>query len=187
MSHTAQLVALNSTRTMPSSRWLVLQGTAYPRRAEIEGHRAEPSSGTKSAVSNPKATGLCRCELKGSTMPTRQKPFFLSQQVLTFWQNVFGIAAIHGPAGLAARVACDLRVAGHWPLFCQRSRLANPSAGGCSPSGGPTRAKPSYSATVVSAEALAWGLVNRLVDDPHQNAHAWAEQSYHGTQMPSEW
>ena len=96
------------------------------------------------------------------------------------------IAAVHGPAvagGCELALACDLRVAGPLASFSlpEVSLGLIPSAGGCSRLPrliGPTRAKAVILGqhTITAQEALSWGLINCIVDDPHQHAFQWAEK-----------
>ena len=96
------------------------------------------------------------------------------------------IAAIHGPAiagGFELALACDLRVVGPLATFSLPEVTLGliPSAGGCSRLPkiiGPSRAKAVIlgQQEIDAKSALTWGLVNRLVDDPHQNAKEWATQ-----------
>lgn len=94
------------------------------------------------------------------------------------------IAAVQGPAiagGFELALACDLRVAGARASFAfPETRLGLlPSAGGTTRLTrlvGPGRAK----AVILAGErldattALAWGVVNRVADDPRSEARAWA-------------
>jgi len=96
------------------------------------------------------------------------------------------IAAVHGPAvagGCELALACDLRVAGPLASFSlpEVSLGLIPSAGGCSRLPkliGSTRAKAVILGqhTIHATEALNWGLINCIVDDPHQHALQWAEK-----------
>ena len=92
-------------------------------------------------------------------------------------------------------LACDLRVAGPLATFfhCQRSHWDS-----VLPAGGSSRLPKIIGASRAKAvilgqqeidakSALTWGLVNRLVDDPHQNAKAWATQFLNLIWMPSDW
>ena len=94
------------------------------------------------------------------------------------------LAAVQGPAiagGFELALACDLRVAGPRASFAfPETRLGIlPSAGGTTRLTrmvGPSRAK----AVILGGEpldaatALAWGVVNRVADDPRSEARAWA-------------
>ena len=112
----------------------------------------------------------------------------LSQQVFTSISEARSvtIAAVHGPAvagGCELALACDLRIAGPGARFAlPETKLGLiPSAGGCTRLArlvGPTRAKGMIlGGTEPGAEAaLAWGLVNRISDDPREEALRWAAE-----------
>jgi enoyl-CoA hydratase len=110
----------------------------------------------------------------------------LSQQVFSTISEArsVSIAAVHGPAvagGCELALACDLRIAGPKARFAlPETKLGLiPSAGGCTRLAklvGPTRAKGMIlGGTEPDAEmAMAWGLVNRIVDCPREEALRWA-------------
>ena len=112
----------------------------------------------------------------------------LSQQVFASISEARSvtIAAVHGPAvagGCELALACDLRIAGPRARFSlPETRLGLiPSAGGCTRPAklvGPTRAKGMIlGGTEPDAEtALAWGLVNRVVQEPREEALRWARE-----------
>jgi enoyl-CoA hydratase/carnithine racemase len=96
------------------------------------------------------------------------------------------IAAVQGPAvagGFELALACDLRVVGPRARFWLPETALGilPSAGGTTRLVrlvGPSRAK----AVILGGQqldadtALAWGLANRLADDPRAEARAWAAE-----------
>lgn len=94
------------------------------------------------------------------------------------------IAAVQGPAvggGFELALSCDLRVAGPNARFWlpETSLGLIPAAGGCrrlSAMIGPARAKSVIlgGRQIDAATALAWGLVDRIVDDPREEAARWA-------------
>jgi enoyl-CoA hydratase len=94
------------------------------------------------------------------------------------------IAAVHGPAvggGFELALACDLRVAGPNARFWlpETSLGLIPAAGGCrrlTAMIGPARAKSIIlgGRQIDAGTALAWGLVDRIVDDPREEAARWA-------------
>ncbi|MCB9763425.1 MAG: enoyl-CoA hydratase/isomerase family protein [Alphaproteobacteria bacterium] len=94
------------------------------------------------------------------------------------------IAAVQGAAvagGCELALACDLRVAGPKARFSlpETGLGIVPSAGGCTRLprliGAPRAKEVILGGRVVDADtALAWGLVNRLADDPLAEARAWA-------------
>ena len=194
MSHTAQLIRIEQhknhavislarpskahayTQDMLEELKAVIQSLPNSTKAAViqsEGHRAFCAGADLNELNNAHPTKALN---------------LLSQQVFNLLAKAsfVSIAAIHGPAvagGFELAMACDLRVAGPLATFSlpEVSLGLIPSAGGCSRLPklvGPTRAKAVIlgQQKVSAEEALAWGLVNRLVDDPHQNAHAWAEQ-----------
>ncbi len=96
------------------------------------------------------------------------------------------VAAVHGAAvggGFELALACDLRVAGPAARFWlpETGMGLIPSAGGCTRLPrlvGRARAKSLILGGQVldAREALAWGLVSRIADDPRAEALAWAER-----------
>ena len=100
--------------------------------------------------------------------------------------SAISIAAVHGAAvagGCELALACDLRVAGPQGYFSlPETKLGLiPSAGGCTrlvQLVGATRAKAVIlGGQIITAEqALDWGLLNRIAQNPQQEARQWAEQ-----------
>jgi enoyl-CoA hydratase len=111
-----------------------------------------------------------------------------SQRVFTslLRASFVSIAAVHGPAvagGCELALACDLRVAGPKATFSlpETSLGLIPSAGGTTRLArlvGVGRAKAVIlgGAVVDADRALAWGLVDRVVDDPRAEARRWAKE-----------
>ncbi|MSQ02928.1 MAG: enoyl-CoA hydratase/isomerase family protein [Myxococcales bacterium] len=100
--------------------------------------------------------------------------------------SVIVLAAVQGAAvagGFELALACDLRVAGRRARFSLPETALGmvPSAGGTTRLTrlvGASRAKAVILGGEVldAATALAWGLVNRISDDPRAEALAWATQ-----------
>ncbi|MCB9742846.1 MAG: enoyl-CoA hydratase/isomerase family protein [Alphaproteobacteria bacterium] len=96
------------------------------------------------------------------------------------------VAAVQGSAvagGCELALACDLRVGGPRARFSLPETALGivPSAGGCTRLPrlvGPARAKELILAgrQLEAEAALAWGLLNRLAEDPLAEAQAWAEE-----------
>lgn len=111
-----------------------------------------------------------------------------SQAVFTRLARLPGvtIAAVHGAAvagGFELALACDLRVAGPRASFSlpETGLGLLPSAGGTTRLArlvGVSRAKDVIlgGRTLDAPTALAWGVVQRLADDPRAEAEAWAGQ-----------
>ncbi len=99
---------------------------------------------------------------------------------------IVSVAAIHGPAvagGFELAMACDLRVAGPAATFSLPETALGliPSAGGTTRLSrllGPSRAKSVIlgGRTLDAQTALQWGLVDRVVPHPRQQARKWAAQ-----------
>lgn len=99
--------------------------------------------------------------------------------------KVISIAAIHGAAiagGFELTLACDLRVASKnaWFALPEVSKGLIPAAGGCTRL--TTLMGPSISkgvilgnAKIMAAQALQWGLLHRIDDNPRGNAFDWAQ------------
>ena len=100
--------------------------------------------------------------------------------------SVVSIAAIQGPAvagGFELALACDIRLASPKARFSlPEVRLGLiPSAGGCTRLPelvGQSRAKQIILGghELQAEEALSWGLLSRIVEDPLLAAQKWAEQ-----------
>jgi enoyl-CoA hydratase len=96
------------------------------------------------------------------------------------------VAAVHGPAvggGFELALACDLRLASPRARFWlpETSLGLIPAAGGCrrlTAMVGASRAKAIIlGGREIDAEtALAWGIVDRIVEDPRAEARSWAAQ-----------
>ena len=97
------------------------------------------------------------------------------------------VAAVHGPAvagGFELALACDARIAGPAARFWlpETDMGLIPSAGGTTRLArlvGAARAKEVilFGRRLSAADALAWGLVAEIADDPRAVAAAWARRA----------
>jgi enoyl-CoA hydratase len=109
---------------------------------------------------------------------------FLFEQIAQ--SSVVTIAAVHGPAiagGFELTLACDLRVIGPQAFFSlpEVSLGLIPSAGGCTRLQsiiGPSKANAIILGgdKITADQALDWGIANRLVNNPLQEAQKWATE-----------